>query len=739
MTSFCCPICGSLISDDDRKCNACDAPLEEIEYALGKILRERRDPGATTDFSAMEHTPCFQVICPECGARAGNHFHECHACGFPLRKRIKEGYAPILRACAGYAERRAVAIDPRASESTLDALSNDALPFVRRGVATNPSAPEGFLISQSTSEDVAMRRAVAGNLSTPAHILEDLAGDEDDSTKRQVALNDSAPEGVRLKAVSLMHWTSLVELAKDDSPAWLLDTLADNESKLVRAQVGANAACASSTFEQLSRDPEESVRIAVAKNLSTPRETLTHMAAHDSSHNVRYELAMNPRVPIGVRESLSTQRDVAFVARQAITRRMEPPSVEPEKIHEHIFSKRQEDRSIASSRLTPEKIIRGFVEQGDGPLESCLSNPSTPPDLIREIVKRIEGTYKRGGNDPCQYTIARIVERDDLDDMTMHLLATSHYDWVLRAVADDPRISYEDLDALSHNTYSRVRASAARNPKATVTMLERLAFDKDEEVRLSVLWNPRTPSELAEIISTRRSKTLSDVLKARNPDIRPEELERFCSGYSSKYESDPHTLARTEAAQNPAASAILLDTLARDSYREVRQAVVRNVNAPDRVIAVAKSNETPTPLKGNERIPKKWETYSERDDLQWIWGQFVTSDDHKSDIDYDFLYRVRKVKQMSYLAWLAEHESTPIFIYERIASDTDIYAREKLAANRCVPTHLQRQLAFDKSAEVRRKLAENSFSSPDVLDILSYDIDNRTRKKAQLRLKKLQM
>lgn len=736
MSSFCCPICGTTISNEDCRCRVCDAPLAEMGYAFNKAYRARTSPKIRVDIYTKTTKPLEQILCPSCGARASNFYRECHACGFPLRREIEEGYAPVLRTGAGFAERRSVAIDPRASSVILKALSNDALPFVRRGVAANPSAPEEVLASLAMEGDPSMRAAVASNESTPGETLAMLSRDDSDSVKRQVVLNNASPQAARTEALSTMQSATLEEFAKGDSPEWLLSALAGSDDKRVRSKVAANPACAPDVYEQLSHDQEESVRVEVAKNLSAAESTLVAMA-EDVSPSIRYELAKNPHVPIAVREALSSLEDVRFVARKAITHRMDPPSVEAEKIRDHIFSPKVEGRSIASSPATSEETIRELANQANGPLEACLGNPTAPPDVVRKIVRSIEGDYVLGKDDQRKYTVARIAGREDLDDETMHLLATSHYEWVLRHIADDPRISDEDLEELSRHYSHLVRAVAARNPKATEEMLERLAFDKDEDVRLSVLWNPRVPRELISVIDCRKSKQAAEVLKARNPDIPSEDLEQICPASLSNYECDPKTVARTEVAQNPAASAALLDALARDSYREVRQAVLRNANAPERVTKIAQSNDAPTPIKGRERIPKKWNTYSDLHDLQWIWHNSVVGGGRKSDIDYDFLYGVRRVRQMSYLEWLAKDESAPIFIFERIASDTDTHARKNLATNRCTPSHIQQQLAFDKSADVRLKLSESDFTTPDVLDILGYDVDNRVRKEARLRLRKL--
>lgn len=742
MKSICCPICGSPSRDDGDRCSTCGASNEEIIYTLAKSIRERKDPGYISVFGNGERISFYQVFCPNCGARTVNHSDECHACDFRIRDAISEGYSPVLSTDAPYMERRAIALDPNTSHATLAILARDAIPFVRRGVATNPNAPSEFLIEQSKCDDAAMRSAVAGNPSTPADTLVALAQDSEDIVKRQIVLNPSAPEPAKQEALSLLCQYSLEQLAKDQSSYRILDMLADSKEKQVRAAVAANAFCGRSTYEKLCSDPEECVRAAVAGNFEAPLELLESMQ-HDKSPIVRYELAKNPRTEIDLRESLSKQDDVILVAKRRMRGMTNSQLEDPEVIRNHFFSRANESRALADSPNTPEETIRYLAESKDGPTRRLLlKNPATPVDVVCRIIVETKNNCALADTSYFESVVIDAADREDVDEKTLSLFISSGFRRVQEAVVDDPRIAAKDLESLSCSESVSIRSKVARSAKATVAILERLAFDSSEDVRQSVLWNPWAPRDLVNSILCDSDSQIAKLLKARNPEIGAEELERLCTRPTHDFgDTDANHAVRIEVAQNVSAPARLLEALANDSYREVRDAVVRNPSVPERIARIAEANEAPTPMKGRERFNRVLETFEDIDDLMWRGGNSL-DEQHDytfmSDTDYDFLYELSgKYKKHLFREKCARSEETPAFICERISTDTNVRAREKLASNRCIATHVQLRLAFDESVSVRRSLVDNEFVTPGVLDILSYDIDNRVRTLALRKLRKL--
>jgi hypothetical protein len=147
-------------------------------------------------------------------------------------------------------------------------------------------------------------------------------------------------------ALRRMLWISLVETAEGstgsqhtnyvrwliathpDSPAAVLDFLAniDNEQLLIR--VAENPQTDTATLLRLAKSQYASVRIAVADHANTPIHVIK-MLVRDEAVDVRYALAENPALPASLLTELSNDENayVMMRAKRTLTRR-NPASVE---------------------------------------------------------------------------------------------------------------------------------------------------------------------------------------------------------------------------------------------------------------------------------------------------------------------------------------------------------------------------------------------------------------------------
>lgn len=147
-------------------------------------------------------------------------------------------------------------------------------PRFRRGVAQLASSSPALLTLLASDEDDEVRRAVACNHLTSPETLTLLASDEDRHVQRMVARNPFTPA------------STLTMLAQDEALVWVYAQVADNR----------NTPLETLNFFALSNSDE--VRIAVAKNPSTPPETLTMLSSVNEYLAVRAGVARNSSTPL---------------------------------------------------------------------------------------------------------------------------------------------------------------------------------------------------------------------------------------------------------------------------------------------------------------------------------------------------------------------------------------------------------------------------------------------------------
>jgi hypothetical protein len=172
---------------------------------------------------------------------------------------------------------------------------------------TSPETLEAL----SWSLDERVREAVAENIRTPRDVLARLAKDEDDDVRVKVAANDLTPKSAQLALAYDKQQKVLLALAGNElaapaalsvlanyrgseeqpdelvrlavarngsTPPDVLANLASKEQPLdVRASVAANHSADPSLLAQLSSDPEPQIRVAVAHNSSRPPEVLARL------------------------------------------------------------------------------------------------------------------------------------------------------------------------------------------------------------------------------------------------------------------------------------------------------------------------------------------------------------------------------------------------------------------------------------------------------------------------------
>jgi pentose-5-phosphate-3-epimerase len=204
----------------------------------------------------------------------------------------------------------------------------------------------------------------------------------------------------------------------------------------------------------LAKDEDKGVRYQVAKNPSTPKETLTALAKDE---DFRMNVASNPNTPPEVLAALAKDEDVRMNV-----------AVNPSTPKETLAALAEDGsryvrNAVAGNPSTPKETLAALAEDGDSYVRyEVASNPNTPPEVL-----------------------AALAEDKDKD--------------VRKEVAVNPNTPPEVLAALAKDEDNIVRYEVAVNPNTPPEVLTALAKDKEYYVRNAAVKTLKA-KQLAEAI-----------------------------------------------------------------------------------------------------------------------------------------------------------------------------------------------------------------------------------------------
>jgi len=160
---------------------------------------------------------------------------------------------------------------------------------------------DDLLLMDEDEEDLAQ------NPDTPASVLEKLADNEDEHVRNRVAGNPNTPASVleKLAGDETVRW---IVAENSSTPASVLEKLSEDEDEDVRREIAGNSSTPASVLEKLSEDEEDSVRCQIAGNSSTPVSLLEKLS-EDEDEDVRRRVAENSSTPATVLEKLAADED----------------------------------------------------------------------------------------------------------------------------------------------------------------------------------------------------------------------------------------------------------------------------------------------------------------------------------------------------------------------------------------------------------------------------------------------
>jgi hypothetical protein len=320
--------------------------------------------------------------------------------------------------------------------------------------------------------------------------------------------------------------------------------------------------------------------------------------------------------------------------------------------------------AVAANPNTPVEILLRLA--GVFPGQFCanpafplllLENPNLPAEMpigtLRALL-RYDGVPREFLEWVAAYSLSEVAE-----------LASLHVNLAGEAGADWEELARAAIWKTSAATHNELLLEMISLDAAPVWLLELLAADGDKAVRRAVARSSATPRTLLRPF--RRAGASSDLAGYAQPDPT---IDLALLAWLA----DGGLYARKLAARHPGTPAAVLERLAGDPERGVRQGVARNLGTPPRALA---------------RLA--------------------------ADTEQD-------VRQAA-----ARNPGTPAQALERLAGDRAKDVRWAVARNRNTPADTLASLARDPHPVVRQGVARNPVAPSSVLDLLAHDLHQAVR------------
>lgn len=528
--------------------------------------------------------------------------------------------------------RAMVARLPHLDPEMLRRFAGDSAWRVRQSAAGNPSTPDDALHTLAVDQDVDVREAVAGRETVPNDILETLSADTRATVRVVLARRDLPaflPRFADDEEADVRWRVAENPVTNDD----LIAKLATDQDQRVRLAVALRAQVPNGARTLLAVDDAQEVRSVFLMRadlshsdhvnlLGSPHGWLSESLGKllggesiDSNHETRLVAAMDwAHVPlaklpamgaIGL-EALCTS--VSWQVREAVARHAHTSTALLEKLGSDLdYDVRT---AVAENPNTPTGVLPAFLTDAMSRVRQGLANrtdvDSTTLELLaldNEAEVRKAARANPNLSAAAVEAIRALEEGLPLDPANFERFCAAG-GMVQVAAAGHPQASESLLRSLHTSSDWSVRRSVANNANCPSDVLSTLVTDSDKDVRCAVARNPNTPSSCIAMLlgdavdevrqMALRSTTLTDhdrTAFAKKTATRVArsgaELSRVVA-YSSPLLSDlelrrrrgwqsTNWLVRYALATNPVCPLDVLEHLAADANRVVRQTAERRI------------------------------------------------------------------------------------------------------------------------------------------------------------------
>lgn len=259
----------------------------------------------------------------------------------------------------------------------------------RRDLAANPSLPPAIqrrLLQQSSP----LAETLLGNLSLDPAIASELLGSEESRVRGLAAACSRLPLDDLLRCARHEEHAMRAAAARNPAlPVEALLELARDPVEMVRREAARSTRLPEGFFDLLSLDPSVWVRCTVASNPVTPVDALA-LLAEDPDEFVRASAATNPRTPVYALEALSQPPDTPLF--ELLSNPSLPPEIARELVRralamteDEVDADHQLSELLASPVLPPERV--GELLQRTGLKGSVPLPPMTPAPLLAELAE----------------------------------------------------------------------------------------------------------------------------------------------------------------------------------------------------------------------------------------------------------------------------------------------------------------------------------------------------------------
>jgi len=512
-----------------------------------------------------------------------------------------------------------------------------------------------------------------------------------------------------------IHFRSTV--ASDaNTPAAVLQSLADDPSVDVRLAVTSNRTASEETLFTLGHDSEKSVRAAALSRL------LDLLGLKSATRAIK-QSSTSPQLLAVIAEDLSSHSS-EMRALCGTTHRWEDENGEFPEPRVGVLAEVAKARNpvarieVAKSNLAPPSLLGSLANDLDDAVRLAVAgNTSTPPKVLEALLDDSSSAIRK-----------RALANKSLPKQAIATTASDESPDVRQQLALGAETPVDLLTQLARDPVSGVRKTVAENANTPDALLVELASDADAEVRMAVALGAGTfdlfggfstrenyrrktpaaallalardgePNLRMAVASSPRLPLDAFVALANDPDaaVRQHVAQVIKSGYHQPLPgSRQGTSLRKEGKQLvlPEALTCLVDS----TYLEIRSAIAQHPQVPANLLARLLDDkrvfdwdeEDSDKPWGPERKLRPFSVLHER-----TWN---------SPADWQVLVRVSNPQARGVLAF---SDGTPNGIVDLLAGDADAHVRECVLSNRGLPATALRRLMDDPSGDVTDRAFE---------------------------------
>ena len=284
------------------------------------------------------------------------------------------------------------------------------------------------------------------------------------------------------------------------------------------------------TLNKLSFDPNQTIRLNVARNANTGPGALKRLAREDNYY-IKLAVIDNPNTCSEVISSFASDRNMAI-----------------------------REKIVMREDLTEESQVRLALDEND--------------DIRRKLAQRpkiSESAQIILASDP-DYKVAKgLAINPDISESTMTILARNERPVVRINLVNNPAVTGRILSILGEDNNYKIRTSVANHQRTPEDVLMTLASDGSSEVRSALAANPALPDSGLELLSRDESEEVR-IQVARYGERSPEVMEILMK--------DSNVEVRAAVMSNPSVAPEILAEYSDDPSEDIRKAIAGNPNTP---------------------------------------------------------------------------------------------------------------------------------------------------------------